>query len=170
MKKFYGCPVCHARHSTEAWTYKTRKELGLDNLDELDIVHMNEINNILDSKNTFYCPSCETASLAKDIYNYEHETVKQLKVKLKNVFINLQMNPEMTVYININLQMNAEMTAYVKESKEEPEDAYKIIYQEGEWLISTPELEADWEYFSDMDEATDYLLQNLITNFYAKYS
>jgi len=155
MKNFYGCPACHARHSTKAWTFKTRKELGLENLDEMDIVHMNEIDTILDSKNTFNCPSCEMASLAKDIYDYEHETVKKLKVELKNVFIHLQLNPE--------------MTAYIHESKEEL-GAYKIRIQEGEWLISTPDLEGDWDYLSDMDEAAEYLLQNLTTNFFAKYS
>ncbi len=157
MKNFYGCPVCHARHSTKAWTFKTRKELGLDNLDEMDIVHMNDIETILDSKNTFNCPSCEIASLAKDIYNYENEKNKtNKKWNLKNVFINLQINPE--------------MTAYIHENEEEPKDVYKISCQEGEWLISTPELEGCWDSFGDMDEATEYLMKNLSTSFFAKYN
>ncbi|MFP3728183.1 hypothetical protein U8V72_23675 [Priestia filamentosa] len=156
MKKYYSCPKCRARHSTEAWTFKTRKELGLDNIDEADIVHMNDISTILNVENPYFCPSCQQSSLARDIYDYEMRDIQLVKNELRKVFNYLQLNESMIAQLTCR-ENNGELLI-------------KVVYSDKEWFINMPELEEWWDSFKAVEEAVEYLLTDGIGSFKVEYS
>lgn len=71
MNKFYNCPKCNARHSIDAWDYKTRKELEIDDIDATDITCLGEEGAF---NNKYYCPTCHQSSIKLRILQHDHET------------------------------------------------------------------------------------------------
>ncbi|MCU7667363.1 hypothetical protein [Bacillus thuringiensis] len=146
----FSCPNCHARHSTEAWTYKTRKELDLDNIDVEDIVHMNDIETLLKSENEFFCPSCHESTLAKVIYDFENKTMNEIKEKLTSILIHLQQGEEEIVLKGLQTEDNSSI---------------QVSFEDGKWYVNTSSLVDNWDNFSNIDEAAEYLLKCKVSLF-----
>lgn len=84
MAEKYNCPDCNNRHSTEAWTYRTRYQLGILDIDKEDIIHMDKYDILIKGNNTFYCPSCGMENRVIDIFEYNKE-INVYKIKVKRI-------------------------------------------------------------------------------------
>ena len=86
IEKWYNCPKCNSRHSVEAWDYKTRKDLEIDDIDSTDIVSLGEDSAF---KNKYFCPTCHNSSIKLKILQHDLET-QALRLILSNMIENIR--------------------------------------------------------------------------------
>ncbi|MCU7667270.1 hypothetical protein [Bacillus thuringiensis] len=142
--RVYVCPTCSIRHTTGAWTYRTRYELGILNIDKEDIIPLTNKEEIEEINPYFFCPSCGSSNEAlailkksKHIYNEGKTLEKMLTPLLTYGGSIIGLKSEKLNYISVD---------YYKEQKK-----IDVRYKEN---ATTTVIED----FDNINDAIDYLL------------
>ncbi|MEJ1517354.1 hypothetical protein ACWKTZ_22335 [Bacillus cereus] len=78
--RVYVCPTCSNRHTTAAWTYRTRYELGIMNIDKEDIIPLTNKEEVEEINPYFFCPSCGSSNEALVIIKKSKQIYKEGKI------------------------------------------------------------------------------------------
>jgi len=143
-EKVYGCPTCLNRHTTDAWTYRTRYELGILNIDKEDIIPIAEKEKLKEVDAFFFCPSCGSSNRAVKIFEFSKPFNNTKKI------LETMLSPLMIKGGSI-VGMKSKKMNYISVDYHKEEEAFDVRYkdEEARWIT---------QQTGDLEETAEYLL------------